>query len=92
MPLNNPAPNFALLTALDMRGQSGETIFTRNSNAVALPSFATGEGIYEDLLFFLNSRFSSSTVNASAQLVNTAGLCLLAHLIKCKSHQIQNLK
>lgn len=72
MPLNNPAPNFALLTALDMRGQSGDTLFTRNSNAVALPSFATGEGIYEDLLFFLNGRFSSSTVNASAQLVNTA--------------------
>ena len=29
MPLNNPAPNFALLTAYDLRDFSGEQIFTR---------------------------------------------------------------
>ena len=65
MPLNNPAPNFALLTSFDMRGQASQTVFTRNGNAVALPAYASDEGHFEDVIFFLNGRISSATVNAT---------------------------
>ena len=67
MPLNNPAPNFALLTAWDMRSLSNTTVFTRNSNNITLPTFSAGEGIYEDVLFFLNGRISSGTVYGTGQ-------------------------
>ena len=57
MPLNNPAPLFALLTAYDMRSHSGQEVFTRSGgSAVSLASFSAGEGVYEDGLFFLNGR------------------------------------
>lgn len=64
MPLNNPAPNFGLLTAFDMRGLSGATAFTRGSPAtlISLPTYADGEGVYDDAVLFLNGRISSSTV------------------------------
>ena len=70
MPLNNPAPNFALLASFDMRGQSAQTVFTRNGNAVALPTYASDSGVFEDVLFFLNGRISSATVNASSNTDN----------------------
>jgi len=70
MPLNNPAPNFALLASFDMRGQSGQTVFTRNGNAVALPTYASDSGVFEDVIFFLNGRISSSTVNATSNTNN----------------------
>jgi len=51
MPLNNPAPNFGLLTSIDMTGQSGETVFTRSGGSdVDLPNYASGQGYYEDML------------------------------------------
>lgn len=70
MPLNNPAPNFALLASFDMRGQSAQTVFTRNSNPVNLPTYASDSGVFEDVLFFLNGRISSATVNASSNTDN----------------------
>jgi len=72
MPLNNPAPNFALLTAWDMRSLSGLTLYTRNSNNIVMPTFSAGEGVYDDVLFFLNGRISSSTVYATGQLLTSA--------------------
>lgn len=69
MPLNNPAPQFALLSAWDMRSLSGDQLFTRSGGgAVSMPTFSTGEGVYEDVLFFLNGRGSSSSLKAQGQL------------------------
>tara|TARA_B100001094_G_scaffold151769_1_gene146911 strand:+ start:226 stop:1431 length:1206 start_codon:yes stop_codon:yes gene_type:complete len=70
MPLNNPAPNFALLASFDMRGQSAQTVFTRNSNPVNLPTYASDSGVFEDVIFFLNGRISSATVNATSNTDN----------------------
>ena len=72
MPLNQVAPDFALLSSLDMRTYSATTIFTRGSTTVSMPTFSAGQGIYEDLLFFLNGRYSSDTLNADAQLADYA--------------------
>lgn len=69
MPLNNPAPQFGLLTSVDMTSQSGVTVFTRSSgSSIALPTYASGEGLYEDVLFFLNGRGSTSGFKADTQL------------------------
>ena len=69
MPLNNPAPQCALLSAWDMRSLSGDQLFTRSGGgAVSMPTFSTGEGVYEDVLFFLNGRGSSSSLKAQGQL------------------------
>jgi len=69
MPLNNPAPQFALLSAWDMRSLSGDQLFTRSGGGnVSMPTFSAGEGVYEDVLFFLNGRGSSSSLKAQGQL------------------------
>jgi len=69
MPLNNPAPNFGLLTSIDMTGQSGETVFTRSGGSdVDLPNYASGQGYYEDMLFFLNGRGVDASFKADYQL------------------------
>jgi len=69
MPLNNPAPQFGLLTAWDMTGQSGVTVFSRSGgSSVSLPTYASGQGLYEDTLFFLNGRGSDASFNADYQL------------------------
>ena len=69
MPLNNPAPQFGLLTSFDMTGQSGVTVFSRSGgSSVALPTYASGEGLYEDVLFFLNGRGSENLFKADTQL------------------------
>ena len=72
MPVNTPAPNFALLAALDMRNYSAVEIFQRSSTARIMPTFSTGSGVYEDTLFFLNNRESSSTVYGTGQLLTSA--------------------
>ena len=76
MPVNTPAPNFALLAALDMRNYSAVEIFQRSSTARTMPTFSTGSGVYEDTLFFLNNRESSSTFYGSGQIatLSTFGL------------------
>ena len=73
MPLNNPAPNFALLTSFDLSGQSGTTVFTRSGGYdVDLPTFASGQGYYEDVLFFLNGRGSEAGFKADQQLADNS--------------------
>ena len=72
MPLNNPAPNFALLTAYDLRDFSGEQIFTRSGGQpVSMPTFTTGQGVYEDLIFFLNNRSTQSPLTATGQITSS---------------------
>jgi hypothetical protein len=58
MPLNNPSPNFALLSSFNARTWSGVNVYDRGSNNITLPTFAIGEGIYEDGISFLNGRGS----------------------------------
>ncbi len=69
MPLNNPAPQFALLTAQDVRDLSATKIFTRGSTAVNMPTFSSGEGVYEDAVFLLNARESANDNSATGQLL-----------------------
>ena len=75
MPLNNPAPNFGLLTAYDMRAFSGVTVFTRGSTSVTMPTFASGAGVYDDAILFLNGRSSDTQISAAGQIdtVNSFG-------------------
>ena len=69
MPLNNPAPQFGLLTSWDMRSLADTELFTRSGgSAVEMPDFDSGQGIYEDVLFFLNNRESDTLVNGTNQL------------------------
>tara|TARA_R100000773_G_scaffold19682_2_gene17654 strand:+ start:173 stop:1381 length:1209 start_codon:yes stop_codon:yes gene_type:complete len=72
MPLNNPSPNFALLSAFNARTWSNVNVFDRGSNNVTLPTFATGEGIYDDAISFLNGRGSESGIAMSDLLQATA--------------------
>ncbi|MGA1718195.1 MAG: hypothetical protein ACO38Q_05300 [Aquiluna sp.] len=76
MPLNNPAPQFGLLTAYDMRDYSGVKMFTRSGGAaVNMITFASGDGIFEDLIFLLNRRADDGnlTWSGAMDLVNTFG-------------------
>ena len=73
MPLNNPAPQFALLTSWDMRSLSDQELFTRSGgSAVEMPDFSQGQGVYEDVLFFLNNRESNDFVYGTGQLQTDA--------------------
>ena len=71
MPMSNPAPNFALLTAYDMRTYSGITAFTRGSTSVTMPTFATGAGVYDDAILFLNGRSSDTQISAAGQIATS---------------------
>ena len=79
MPLNNPAPQFALLTEYDMRAYSGVEVFDRSGgSAVSLEAYdsaSVGDGIFEDLMFFLNRRTSPADQmwQGQADSVNTFG-------------------
>ena len=68
MPIYDPSPNFALIAAFDARQWSGANLFSHLGNTVTMPTFAAGEGVYEDALFFLNGRSSLTTL---AELVTT---------------------
>ena len=73
MPLNNPAPEFGLLTSWDMRSLSGDELFTRSGgSAVNMPTFSSGQGVYEDTVFFLNNRESNISVYGTGQLQDDA--------------------
>lgn len=65
MPRNNPAPNFALHAAFNARTWSNVNVFDRDSTNITLPTFGTGEGIYEDAISFLNGRGKDSGFSAS---------------------------
>ena len=69
MPLNNPAPQFGLLSAYDLRDFSGEQVFTRSGgSAVSMPTFTTGQGVYEDAVSFLNGRATDTDVTGTGRL------------------------
>lgn len=68
MPIYDPSPNFALIAAFDARQWSGANLFSQLAQTVTMPTFAAGEGVYEDALFFLNGRSSASTL---AQMVTS---------------------
>ena len=38
MPLNDPSPNFALITSFDARQWSGVTVFEQDGNSITLPT------------------------------------------------------
>ena len=72
MPLNNPAPQFGLLTEYDMRAYAGVEVFDRSGGSAV--SLGAG-GIFEDLMFFLNRRTSPADQmwQGQADAVNTFG-------------------
>jgi hypothetical protein len=72
MPLNNPSPNFALLSSFNARTWSGVNVFDRGSNNISLPSYAIGEGIYEDVISFLNGRGCQNGMSASDLLLSSS--------------------
>ncbi len=72
MPLNNPSPNFALLSSFNARTWSNVNVFDRGSNNITLPTFATGEGVFEDVISFLNGRGSDSGFSVTDLLNATA--------------------
>ena len=72
MPMNEPAPSFALLSSFDIRDLSGVDAFVRDgSYTVTLPTLGAND-IYEDVLHFLNGRESDALVYGTGQL-NTLG-------------------
>ena len=73
MPLNDPSPNFALITSFDARQWSGVTVLTQLGSPVTLPTFAAGAGVYEDALFFLNGRSSLSSLTELVGALATFG-------------------
>ena len=73
MPLNNPSPNFALLSSFNARTWSNSNVFQRGSNNITMPTFGTGEGIYDDAISFLNGRGSESGI-ALSDLLNASSL------------------
>ena len=66
MPYNTHAPNFGLLAAFDARQWAGVDVVRYNATDVSLPSYATGGGVYEDGLFFLNGRGVGDTTPTDA--------------------------
>lgn len=68
MPLNNPSPNFALLSSFDARSWDSTQVFNRGGTGVSLPDYTTGEGIYEDAISFLNGRGSKSAQSATSSI------------------------
>ena len=75
MPSSSPAPDFALLSAFDARTWSTVNVFRRGSNTVSLPTFATGDGVYEDAVSFLNGRgqVASKSLTDLCQSLKTFG-------------------
>ena len=44
MPINNPAPDFALLSGFNARSWSGVNVFDRGSDNISLPSYDSSSG------------------------------------------------
>lgn len=59
MPSSDSAPNFALMTAVDLRDLSGETLYQRGSTAINITMAST---IYADMVDFLNGYSASQTI------------------------------
>jgi hypothetical protein len=76
MPYNNPAPDFALLSSVDATEWSGVELFDRSGGSpVSFPTFASGQGIYEDAITLLNGRGndSANTLSGVINAVATFG-------------------
>ena len=73
MPLNQPAPNFALLGAFDARQWSGADVIEYDGETITLPTYGLGEGVYEDALFFLHGRgVGSSSISGAIGSLGSA--------------------
>lgn len=59
MPSLDSAPNFALMTAVDLRDLSGETLFQRSTTNISITMAST---IYADMVDFLNGYSASQTI------------------------------
>ena len=59
MPSSDSAPNFALMTAVDLRDLSGETLYQRSTTNINITMAST---IYADMIDFLNGYSASQTI------------------------------
>lgn len=64
----NPAPNFALMSSVDISNFTG-SLFTR-TNSISADTFT--KTVYEDMISFLNGRSMSAGKDLSAQLLATS--------------------
>lgn len=78
MPYNTPAPNFALLSAFNAREWSSVDVVSYNGVNITMPTYAIGEGIYEDAVYFLNGRGVGDNSPARAMGTFTDALATLA--------------
>lgn len=74
MPYNTPAPDFALLAAFDARPWSGVDVVSYNGVDITMPTFAAGQGVYEDAIYFLNGRGVGDGIPARAMGTFTEAL------------------
>lgn len=82
MPEHAVAPPFALLSAVDLRRWSGQTVLKRDEYDVTLPSYGDGEGIYEDMISALCGRgsYSGTSLQSDLTAVGTgAGVWTIQH-------------
>ena len=71
MPSSDSAPNFALMTAVDLRDLSGETLYQRSTTNINITMAST---IYADMIDFLNGYSASQTIaDTSDQYLTAAG-------------------
>ena len=69
MPSSDSAPNFALMTAVDLRDLSGETLYQRSTTNINITMAST---IYADMIDFLNGYSASQTITDTIEHYATA--------------------
>ena len=69
MPSLDSAPNFALMTAVDLRDLSGETLFQRSATNISITMAST---IYADMVDFLNGYSATQTILDTIEYQATA--------------------
>ena len=79
MPYNTPAPDFALLSSFNARPWLGVDVVSYNAVNISLPSYTTGQGVYEDGLYFLNGRGVGDTAPGNAMGTFSEALNTLAN-------------
>lgn len=72
MPGNSYYPIPALASTFDARQWSGLPLFDRGSDTVTMPSFGARQGVYEDVLSFLNGRGSLPGEDLQSRLTAAA--------------------
>lgn len=68
MPYNIISPNFGLLSSFDATQWSNTLLFRRGVDTVSLPTFSTNQGVYDDIITFLNGRGSIYGVSTAFRL------------------------